>query len=165
MLTLRLQPRTPAYALNDSPIGLLAWIVEKMEPTVERCKTERPNPTYVPSLLPRTILTILCSMTRQEIFATCSLYWFTHSIGTSFLPYALNPHFSTYLSSPKYHLPSFALSVFPNEIAIVPEKFVRKTGNLKWVKEAETGGHFASLEEPEAFVQHVREAMGLLWDH
>lgn len=106
------------------------------------------------------------------------------SIGTSFLPYALNPHFSTFLEDPKYFLPSFALSVFPHEIAVTPEKWVRKTGNLGWIKgafssdlelvggkkadevcgaEAEDGGHFASLEEPRVFAEHVTEAIGALW--
>lgn len=66
------------------------------------------------------------------------LYWndapIANSIGTSFLPYSLNPHFQTFLSNPNYYLPNFAVTIFPNEIAIVPEAWVRKTGKCNWYK-------------------------------
>ncbi|GAA6010136.1 hypothetical protein JCM11491_005357 [Sporobolomyces phaffii] len=138
-------PRTPAYALNDSPIGLLAWIGEKMVPYIDHAATQ-PNPT----------------LTRDALYETLSLYWFTHSIGTSFLPYALNPHFATYLTNPKYFLPNFGLSNFPREIVIPNEREARSSGNLKWMKDAEDGGHFAALEKPAVFAQHVQEAMAVL---
>ncbi|GAA5923048.1 epoxide hydrolase family protein [Sporobolomyces koalae] len=137
-----LTPRTPAYGLNDSPIGLLAWIGEKMVPTIKQAATQ-PNPT----------------LTKDSLFETLSLYWFTHSIGSSFTPYSLNPHFKTFLTDPKYFLPNLAVSSFPYEIAVPTERDVRRTGNLKWMKEAEDGGHFAALEKPEVFAEHVREAV------
>lgn len=37
------QPRTPAYALNDSPIGLLAWIGEKMIPAIQATQDAQPT--------------------------------------------------------------------------------------------------------------------------
>ncbi|GAA5895878.1 hypothetical protein JCM5296_006691 [Sporobolomyces johnsonii] len=140
-----LTPRTPAYALNDSPIGLLAWIGEKMMPSI-MLASKQPNPT----------------LNRDSLFMTCSLYWFTGSIGTSFLPYALNPHFATFLTDPKYHLPNFALSSFPWEIVVPSQRDAARTGNLRWCKEADDGGHFAALEKPEVFTEHVREALTLL---
>lgn len=142
---LRTQPRTPAYALNDSPIGLLAWIGEKMLPYIEHAATQ-PNPTF----------------TRDSLWETLSLYWFTNSIGTSFGPYALNPHFQTFLTDPKYFLPNFALSSFPGEIAIPSLRDAARTGNLKWAKEAEDGGHFAAIEKPQVFADHVRAAMTVM---
>ncbi|GAA5899466.1 epoxide hydrolase family protein [Sporobolomyces salmoneus] len=140
-----LTPRTPAYALNDSPIGLLAWIGEKMIPYINHATT-RPNPT----------------LTRDALFETLSLYWFTHSIGTSFLPYALNPHFGTFIVDPKYYIPNLALSNFPGEIVVPTEKEVKRTANLRWFKEADDGGHFAALEKPGVFVDHLREAVSVL---
>ncbi|GAA6043257.1 hypothetical protein JCM8097_008490 [Rhodosporidiobolus ruineniae] len=138
-------PRTPAYGLNDSPIGLLAWIGEKMIPGIDKA-SKASNPT----------------LTRDSLYLTVSLYWFTGSIGTSFLPYALNPHLTHFLSSPTYHLPNFALSNFPNEIFVPQERDAARTGNLRWCKEAEEGGHFAALERPEIFVRHLREAVPVL---
>lgn len=84
------------------------------------------------------------------------------SIGSSFLPYALNPHFSTFLTAPKYHLPNFALSSFPNELFCPTAKDAARSGTLRWFKEADDGGHFAALEKPEVFVEHVREAVAAL---
>lgn len=96
------------------------------------------------------------------MYETLSLYWFTNSIGTSFLPYALNPHFGEFIVHPDYFLPNLALSVFPREIIIPTERDVKRTANLRWMKEADDGGHFAALEKPTVFVEHVREAIPIL---
>ncbi|GAA5820521.1 hypothetical protein JCM3770_002284 [Rhodotorula araucariae] len=138
----QLTPRTPAYALNDSPIGLLAWIGEKMIPGINEASAQ-PNPT----------------LNRDALYTTLSLYWFTNSIGTSFLPYSLNPHFSTFLTSPRYRLPNFALSSFPGELFSPTPRDAARTGVMRWYKEADDGGHFAALEKPDVFSQHVREAV------
>lgn len=80
------------------------------------------------------------------------------------MPYSLNPHFSTFLTDSKYSLPNFALSLFPGELYSPPERDARRTGNLKWIKESPEGGHFAALEKPDVFVEHLREATGVLWE-
>ncbi|KPV78168.1 uncharacterized protein RHOBADRAFT_47848 [Rhodotorula graminis WP1] len=141
----QLTPRTPAYGLNDSPIGLLAWIGEKMVPGIEEAR-KHPNPT----------------LDHDALYLTLSLYWFTGSIGSSFLPYALNPHFSTFLVAPKYHLPNFALSSFPHELFCPTPKDAGRSGTLRWFKEADDGGHFAALEKPDVFAEHVREAVAAM---
>ncbi|KAM0752898.1 epoxide hydrolase [Meredithblackwellia eburnea MCA 4105] len=142
-------PRTPAYALNDSPVGTLAWIAEKILPSISEATALRPNNA---------------TLTKDTLFGICSLYWLTKSMGTSFLPYTLNPHFLTFLdNNPRYYLPNFAFSAFPNEIALTPMMFVRKTGRLRWFKEAESGGHWAPVEEPETFAEHVSQALAAIW--
>lgn len=45
----------------------------------------------------------------------------------------------------------------------MPRKFAEKTGNLGWYKEAERGGHFASLEEPAIYAQHLQESIAHIW--
>ncbi|GAA6059359.1 hypothetical protein JCM10212_003257 [Sporobolomyces blumeae] len=138
-------PRTPAYGLNDSPIGLLAWIGEKMLPSIALAASQ-PDPT----------------LTNDSLFETLSLYWYTNSIGTSFTPYALNRPFQEFLTDPQYFLPNLGLSSFPNEIAIPREQDAKRTGVLKWHKEADDGGHFAAMEKPQVFVDHVRDAVKVL---
>jgi hypothetical protein len=54
------------------------------------------------------------------------------------------------------------LSSFPGEIIIPTEKDAKRTGNLVWHKEADDGGHFAALEKPAEFTEHVRQAMAVL---
>lgn len=117
------QPRTPAYALHDSPIGLLAWLTEKFESFIQLA-AQRPPSVDAPKP----------TLTREILYETATLYWLTNSIGTSFSPYSMNQHYSDFLKDPRYHLPNFGLSIFPWEIAIVPKKWVESTGNLKWYK-------------------------------
>lgn len=58
-----LTPRTAAYGLNDSPIGLLAWIGEKIGPFVNIAGGNSQTPT----------------LTRKDILTACSLYWLSAS--------------------------------------------------------------------------------------
>lgn len=125
------------------------------------------------------------SLTRKSLYETLSLYWFSKlslpvsftsplptsltlppsllasSIGTSFLPYALNPHFTDFLTSPKYHLPNFAFSTFPREIAITPLDWVKKTGDLKWYK-GELSRSFIAKESDE-LTCHISLNRGRRW--
>ncbi|SGY95166.1 BQ5605_C036g11475 [Microbotryum silenes-dioicae] len=142
-----LTPRTASFGLNDSPIGLLSWIAEKMIPFIDAAMTTQPRPT----------------LTRWTLYETCTLYWLTHSIGTSFSPYSQNRHFKDFLTDPKYRLENMALSTFPNEIVISPVEWVKKTGDLKWNKEHTDGGHFVAVELPQVLTDHVREAFEKIW--
>lgn len=99
------------------------------------------------------------SLTRDCLYTTCTLYYLSasccslpcpsrsiltpfdadlrppaSSIGTSFLPYTHNRPFVDFLTDKKYHLPKFAMSTFPNEIAVLPQAFVARTGNLVWYR-------------------------------
>lgn len=81
-------PRTPAYGLNDSPIGLLAWIGEKVcHPFAVRADRQ----------MGWSVLEIEAaglkgaSLTRNAIYSTVTLYWLTSTIGTSFLPVRWSP--------------------------------------------------------------------------
>ena len=63
------RPQTLAYGLTDSPAGLLAWIVEKFRAWTDNSG----NPED--------------AVSRDEMLANISLYWFTGAIGSSFWPY------------------------------------------------------------------------------
>ncbi|KAM0793690.1 hypothetical protein ACM66B_001117 [Microbotryomycetes sp. NB124-2] len=140
-------PRTPAFALNDSPVGLLAWIAEKMISYVDQAALVTDKPT----------------LTRKSLFDHVSLYWFTHSIGTSFSPYAFNRHFAELVADPKYFLPNLAVSIFPWEIVVSNLKDMKRTGNIRWHKEAPQGGHYAALENPALLAEHLRDAFKTIW--
>lgn len=99
------------------------------------------------------------TLNLQSVLVNISLYWFTASIGTSFLPYASNQYLSDIVKDPEYYIRvPFAFSGFPNEISDSPAKWVENTGELKWWSKATKGGHFAALEVPEIFTEHVRNA-------
>jgi len=61
----RTKPQTPSFALNDSPAGLAAWIVEKWR----RWSDCDGNPESV--------------YTKDELLTTVMIYWVTETIGSS----------------------------------------------------------------------------------
>ena len=67
------RPDTLAVALNDSPVGLLAWLTEKL---VEWSDT----PPGDPSVVERRI-------SRDRILTEAMIYWVSQTIGSSFRPY------------------------------------------------------------------------------
>ncbi|WP_244198672.1 epoxide hydrolase family protein [Microbacterium phyllosphaerae] len=71
------RPDTLAAALNDSPAGLLSWIVEKHVEWADAA-TERPA-------------SIESRISRERILTEATIYWVTQSIGTSFRPYFESP--------------------------------------------------------------------------
>ncbi|KAK4050455.1 hypothetical protein OIV83_003525 [Microbotryomycetes sp. JL201] len=122
-------PRTPAFALNDSPVGLLAWIAEKMISYIDTAAQVTDKPT----------------LTRKSLFDHVALYWFK------------------LVADPKYYLPNLAVSIFPWEIVVSNLRDMRRTGNIKWHKEAPQGGHYAALENPQILAEHLRDAFKTIW--
>ena len=134
------RPQTLAFGLNDSPIGLAAWIVEKMRAWSD-CGGE-----------------IETVFTRDEILANVSLYWFTGAIGASFWPYYARLH------ADAWPIPAGATvdvpvgyAEFPREILRPPRSVAERTFSdiRRWSVMAR-GGHFAAMEQPEALAQEIR---------
>ena len=63
------KPQTLSYALNDSPVGLAAWIIEKFY-TWSDCKGD-----------------LGAYLGKDKLLSNIMLYWVTGSIGGSFWPY------------------------------------------------------------------------------
>lgn len=136
----RTKPQTPAIALNDSPAGLLAWIVEKRrswsdsDGDVER------------------------RFTKDELIDTVMLYWVTQSYHTSARYYyegAHNPWRPEREGMPVVTAPS-ALAIFPAELTQPARSWAERYYNLQQWTELPSGGHFAAMEEPEALVDDLR---------
>ena len=136
----RTKPQTPAIALNDSPAGLLAWIVEKRrrwsdcDGDVER------------------------RFTKDELIDTVMLYWVTNSYNTSARYYyegAHDPWTPSHDRTPVVEAP-VAIPVFPAELTYPSRKWAGRYYNLqRWTAMA-AGGHFAPAEEPAALVADIR---------
>jgi pimeloyl-ACP methyl ester carboxylesterase len=65
----RNEPQTPAYALNDSPAGLAAWIIEKFRSWSD-CGGD-----------------VETRFSKDELLANVTLYWMTETISSSFRLY------------------------------------------------------------------------------
>ncbi|MGQ4387189.1 epoxide hydrolase family protein [Streptomyces sp. SAS_270] len=130
------RPQTLAYGLNDSPVGQLAWIVEKFQ--------EWTNPSAV---LPED------AVDRDRLLTNVMLYWLTGTAGSSARLYYESA--STWGSPP-------APSGVPTGVAnFAVDRAVRvvaeRSNTVAHWAEFDQGGHFAALETPDLLTGDVRE--------
>ncbi len=134
----RTKPQTVAAALNDSPVGLAAWIVEKLRSWSD-CGGDLES-VY----------------TKDDILTLVTQYWLTRTIGSSMRMYRANgsmgpEHFARYIDVPS------GFSLFPGDIAPPPRAWLERTTRLERLTTPERGGHFAPFEQPEAYAQELRD--------
>lgn len=131
------RPDTLAAGLNDSPAGLLAWLVEKF---VEWSDTPTGDPRAVERRLG-----------RERLLTEAMIYWTTRSIGTSFRPYfddmaAVVPPVTVPAS---VHIQRHEHD-YPESLA---RDFYR---DLRTFERLERGGHFAIAEVPGDLADRTR---------
>jgi pimeloyl-ACP methyl ester carboxylesterase len=135
----RTRPQSLAFGLNDSPVGLAAWIVEKWRAWSD-CGGD-----------------ILSRFTMDELLTTISIYWFTQSIGSSMRMYYETAHGQEPRPAHKIAVPA---RIFLTREAVdlcPPEYAARSYVNFSYGV-AERGGHFLAAEEPELLAKDIREA-------
>ena len=135
------KPQTPAVALNDSPAGLLAWIVEKRRRWSDSGgDVER-------------------RFSKDELIDTVMLYWVTESYHTSARYYyegAHHPWRPSREGLPVVAAPT-AIPLMPGELTKPARRWAERYYNLKrWTPMVE-GGHFAAMEVPGAIAADIRE--------
>lgn len=131
----RTKPQTVAAALNDSPAGLAAWIVEKLQSWSDG-GVER--------------------YTRDEILTNVTIYWLTGTIGSSMRMYNANSAIPAGQLTRRVEVPS-GFSVFRGDVVRPPRAWLERTANTVRVTEPDRGGHFAAFEEPELYAQELRD--------
>jgi microsomal epoxide hydrolase len=134
------KPQTLAFGLTDSPAGLAAWIVEKFRAWTD-CGGNPEN-----------------AVSRDEMLANISLYWFTGAIGSSFWPYYARMHGPWPIPEGRTVDVPTGYAEFPKEILRPPRPLAERayTDIRRW-SVMPKGGHFAALEQPEALAREVRE--------
>jgi pimeloyl-ACP methyl ester carboxylesterase len=131
------RPMTLGYGLNDSPVGLAAWIVEKF-----RAWSDSDGDVEK-------------KFTKDELLTNVMIYWVTESGPSSVRIYYEN-RVDAGLTG-RVEVP-FACARFPREMfAIVPTKWLEAQYNLQQLTDMPRGGHFAALEEPQLLVDDVRK--------
>ena len=132
------RPQTLAFALNDSPAGLAAWIVEKFRAWSD-CDGD------VESVHP-----------RDRLLANIALYWFTGSIGASFWPYYARLHGDWPIPEGRTVDVPTGYAAFPREIRRPPRSLAERTyTDIRRWTDMERGGHFAAMEQPAALAEEV----------
>ncbi|KAJ7656666.1 Alpha/Beta hydrolase protein [Mycena rosella] len=137
------KPNDIGLALYDSPVGQLAWIGGSFK------QWSDPRAGTPPSVLNNT-----------AILTSVSLYYLTESFLSSVWIYAQNPNgFPTVYTKADTDAPML-FSQYEYNVALWPEEYVAKVGNLVSYKGRDFGGHFAGLGNPPALIEYIRE-MGL----
>ncbi|WP_110817822.1 epoxide hydrolase family protein [Mycolicibacterium peregrinum] len=129
------RPQTVGYGLVDSPVGQLAWIVEKFWSWMD-CDG---NPENVVS--------------KDEMLDNVMLYWLTASAASSARLY-WESH-STWGGGEYVGLPT-GIASFPLEILRAPRSWCETGYNVTHFTTMPRGGHFAAFEQPELFVEDVK---------
>jgi len=131
------RPQTLAYSLTDSPIGQLAWIVEKFKEWTDT--TDRPEQ----------------AVSRDQVLTNVMVYWLTGTAGSSARLYYERAH-TTYDPVRRSPVPT-AVADFPADNQIPLRHQAEQTNNIVRWTSFEHGGHFAAMEQPDALVSDVRE--------
>jgi pimeloyl-ACP methyl ester carboxylesterase len=142
-------PQTIGYALNDSPAGLAAWMLDHDADAYEKISR-----AFVD-------LSQEGGLTRDRILDNIALYWLTGTVTSAARMYWESAREAAAAAGqvpPEVTLP-VGFTVFPGEIFRAPRSWVDKAyPNLTYFHEADRGGHFAAWEEPELFAQELRAA-------
>jgi len=133
----RTKPQTQAFGLTDSPVGLAAWIVEKLRAWSD-CGGD-----------------IERRFTKDEVLTNVTLYWLTGTIGSSMLMYRADAAIPPEQHSRRVEVPS-GFSLFQGDIVRPPRAWLERTANVVRVTEPPRGGHFAPIEEPELYAEELR---------
>jgi pimeloyl-ACP methyl ester carboxylesterase len=132
------KPQTLGYALNDSPAGLLAWIVEKFR-TWSDCDGD-----------------VEKRFTRDQLLTNVMLYWVPETATSSARLYYEMVHAGKFPPTNfRVEVPT-GCAIFPKEIIKPPRKWAERLYNVQRWTRFPAGGHFAAMEEPAALVDDVR---------
>ena len=133
------RPQTLAYGLADSPVGQMAWIVEKFYAWTDCEKDGVKHPENV--------------LSKDELLDNVMLYWLNNAAGSSARLYweSFNSPSMDPITLP------VGCTVYPQEIFRSSKRWAEKRyTQLVYWNEPDKGGHFAAIEQPESFIEEVR---------
>ena len=132
------KPQTLGVALNDSPAGLLAWIVEKFRAWSD-CDGHPEN-----------------CFTRDQLLTNVMVYWATQTSASSARLYWESRHSGLSAQPlPFVDVPT-GVARYPKEPLRWPRSWVERQYNVVHWAPMERGGHFAAMEQPDLFVEDLR---------
>jgi len=137
------RPQTIAYGLTDSPVGQLAWIIEKFKEWTDSANAPED------------------AIDRDHLLTNVMLYWLTATAGSSAQLYYESEHLDadfirTWGGPWPLAMPAGVAS-FPKDAVRPIRRWAEKIlPTLTHWTEFDKGGHFAALEQPELFTGDVR---------
>ncbi|RDW71099.1 hypothetical protein BP6252_07662 [Coleophoma cylindrospora] len=131
------KPLTVSYGLTDSPVGLLAWIWEKLDFWTD----EYP-------------------WTQDEILRWTMLYWIGGIYGSAQL--YKNYQVERDILTSKYCSVPIGVSLFEGDLFCLPGDFASMVQPVHFFREHARGGHFPAYEQPGLLLGDIREYIGKL---
>jgi len=132
------RPQTLAYGLHDSPVGQLAWIVEKFKEWTDPA-ADRPED----------------AVDKDLLLTNVSLYWFTGTAGSSANLYYEAAHDPVaWAPKPRSTVPTGVALARNTDITI--RRYAERDAPVTHWTEMDRGGNFLSLEQPAAYTADVR---------
>ncbi|WP_262849833.1 epoxide hydrolase family protein [Mumia quercus] len=143
------RPQTLGYGLSDSPVGLAAWIFEKLAAWAD-----------VPS--PDRIFEVL---DRDRVLDNITLYWLTGTAASSARLYweshATVDGWFRDGTTDRIDVPVGA-AVFRDNPRPSRRWAEQRFSDIRYWSTPERGGHFAAFEQPEIFVRELRASFAAM---
>ena len=137
------KPQTLSYAMMDSPVGVAAWILEKMHGWSDLTQGDLES-VYTKDQLLTNIMVYIVSRT----FNTASwIYYGRREEGGRILS----------AEGKRVEVPT-GCALFPEELlAWPPRSYVDRIYNVTQWTEMPRGGHFAAMEQPDLLIKEIRK--------
>ncbi len=132
------KPQTLAYALNDSPVGLASWLVEKFRSWSD-CAGD-----------------VEKHFSKDELLTHIMIYWVTETITSSARLYAEDGGMPSQLKAGQYLEVPAGVATFPKDLTLPPREIGERYLRVKRWTQMSQGGHFAAWEEPQALAGELR---------
>jgi pimeloyl-ACP methyl ester carboxylesterase len=132
------KPQTLAFALNDSPVGLAAWIVEKFRAWSD-CDGD-----------------VERAFSKDQLLTDIALYWHTQTIGSSVRLYAETRARPLRFEPGQRVTPPLGFARFPKEISRPPRSWIERVFSVTQFADMPRGGHFAAMEQPALLAEEIR---------
>ncbi|MFE7563618.1 alpha/beta fold hydrolase [Kitasatospora sp. NPDC057500] len=132
------RPQPPAYALTDSTVGQLAWIVEKFKESTDSAEVPED------------------AVPRDRLLTNVMLYWLTATAGSSARHYWEAAHPSRPARTGQRPAVPTGVAVFAADVARPVRRLAECEHTIVHWSELPRGGHFAAMEQPGLFTADVR---------
>ena len=135
------KPQTLSYSMADSPVGIAAWIIEKMHGWSD-LKDNNIESVYSKDVLLANIMVYVLTNT----FNTASwIYFGRHEEGGRYFPKDFK----------KINIQT-GISMFPKEMSEwPPSSYIERIFNVQHLSKMNSGGHFPALENPKILVKDI----------
>lgn len=139
------RPKILSSSLNDSPVGLAAWLLQLFHSFSDKNKD------------------MDARYNKDELLTNISIYWFTETIYSSMRIYSEDTHGFGEAVTQKTTVPA-GFCFYPSDIMEIPPKeFVNRFfSNICSWTELKEGGHFGTMEDPNTLHQDLVNFIALV---